>query len=127
MQQKQLERELSMQLVFKSEEQVLEVKKAIQKYENPVVLSSKSNSKLKNITFGFVVRFEHHTDMLNAKSIAKEHLNVFTTEPFIEKTVYFGDSDMKLSLKLFSSGDKPTVCKKNNETVNLKTDVNLFS
>ena len=32
---------------------------------------------------GCVVRSEHSTDILNAKSIGKEHLNVFIFEPFL--------------------------------------------
>ena len=31
--------------------------------------------------------------MLNAKSIGKEHLSVFLTEPFVEKTVYYGTQE----------------------------------
>ena len=46
---------------------------------------------LKNIVSGCAVRSEHHIDILNAKSIEKEHLNVFITEQFIEKTVFFWD------------------------------------
>ena len=53
---------------------------------------TKRKSTLKNIFSVCVVRSEHHIDILNAKSIGKEHLNVFTTEPFIEKTVSFWDS-----------------------------------
>ena len=34
------------------------------------------------ILFLAVVRSEHRIDMLNVKSIGKEHLNVFITEPF---------------------------------------------
>ena len=45
---------------------------------------------LKYIVSGCVVRSEHCIDILNAKSIGKEHLNVFITERFIEKTVSFG-------------------------------------
>ena len=43
-----------------------------------------------NIVSGFGVRSEHRIDILNAKSIGKEHLNVFLTERFIEKTVSVG-------------------------------------
>ena len=42
---------------------------------------------LKNIFSGCVVSSEHRVDILNAKSVGKEHLNVFITERFIEKTV----------------------------------------
>ena len=34
-------------------------------------------------------------DILNARSIEKEHLNVFITERFIEKTIPFWDSVKK--------------------------------
>ena len=44
---------------------------------------------------GFGVRSEHRLDILNAKPIGKEHLNVFITERFIEETVYFWDSVKK--------------------------------
>ena len=40
-------------------------------------------STLKNIVSGCVVRSEHRIDILNAKSIKKEDLNVFITEPFL--------------------------------------------
>ena len=53
-------------------------------------------SMLKNIVSGCVVRSEHRIDKLNAKLIGKEHLNVFITEPFIEKLVSFWDSVNKL-------------------------------
>ena len=47
-------------------------------------------STLKNIVSGCIVRLEHRIDILNAKSIGKEHFNVFITEPFIEKMGFFG-------------------------------------
>ena len=37
----------------------------------------------KNIVSGCVVRSEQRIDILNAKSIGKEYLNVIITEPFI--------------------------------------------
>ena len=40
-------------------------------------------STLKNIVSGCVVRSEHRIDISNAKSIKKEDLNVFITEPFL--------------------------------------------
>ena len=43
---------------------------------------------LKNFISGSVVRSDHCID-INAKSIRKEHLNVFITEPFIENLVSF--------------------------------------
>ena len=46
-------------------------------------------SLLKNIVSGCVVCSKHCTDILNAKSIGREHLNIFITDPFIEKTVSF--------------------------------------
>ena len=48
-------------------------------------------STLKVFFFGFVIRSEHRIDILNAKSIGKEHLNVLITDPFIEKTFSFWD------------------------------------
>ena len=39
----------------------------------------------KNIVSGCVVLSEHCTGILNARSIGKEHLNVFITERFMEK------------------------------------------
>ena len=54
-----------------------------------------TKSTLKNIVFGFDVHSEHCIDILNAKSIGKEHLNIFITEPFIEKAVSFWDSVKK--------------------------------
>ena len=38
---------------------------------------------IKKILFLAVVRSEHRIDILNAKSIGKEYLNVFITEPFL--------------------------------------------
>ena len=46
----------------------------------------------KNNVSGCVVRSEHRIDILNARSIRKKHLNVFITERFFKKTVYFLDS-----------------------------------
>ena len=46
-------------------------------------------STLYNSFSGFGVRSEHRIDILNAKSIGKEHLNVFLTERFIERTLSF--------------------------------------
>ena len=43
---------------------------------------------LYNIVSGFGVLSEHLMDILNIKSIGKEHLNVFLTEEFIEKNVF---------------------------------------
>ena len=40
---------------------------------------------------GCVVCSEHRIDILNAKSIGKEHFNIFITESFIEKMVSFWD------------------------------------
>ena len=37
----------------------------------------------KNIVSGCVVRSEQRIDILNAKSIGKEYLNLIITEPFI--------------------------------------------
>ena len=48
-------------------------------------------STLQNIFSGFGVRSEYRIDILNAKSIEKEYLNIFLTEWFIEKTVSFWD------------------------------------
>ena len=45
----------------------------------------------KKFFFGFVIRSEHRIDILNAKSIGKEHLSVLITDPFIEKTFSFWD------------------------------------
>ena len=45
-------------------------------------------STLENIVSGCGVPSEHSTEILNAKSIEKEHLNVFLTERFIEKTLF---------------------------------------
>ena len=44
-----------------------------------------------SIASGFGVRSEHRIDILIAKSIGKEHLNVFLTERSIKKTVSFWD------------------------------------
>ena len=52
---------------------------------------------LKNIASGCVVRSEHCLDRLNAKSVGKEHFNVFITERSIEKTVSFWDPVKKFS------------------------------
>ena len=52
-------------------------------------------STLKNIVSGCVVRSEHRIDILNVKSVRKKHLNVFITEPPIEKMVSFWDSVKK--------------------------------
>ena len=51
------------------------------------------NTKIhaENILSGCVVHSEHRLDKLNAISIGKEHLNVFITERFIEKTISFWD------------------------------------
>ena len=48
-------------------------------------------STQQNVVSGCGVRSEHRIDILNAKSIGKEHLNVFMTERVIEKTVSFWD------------------------------------
>ena len=45
----------------------------------------------KSIASDFGVRSEHRIDILNAKSIEKEHLNVFLTERSMEKTASFWD------------------------------------
>ena len=51
---------------------------------------------LKNIVSGCAVCSEHHIDILNVKSVGKEHLTPsFITESFIEKTVSFWDSVKK--------------------------------
>ena len=52
-------------------------------------------STLKDILSGCVVHSEHRIDILNVKSAGKEHLNVFITEPLIEKMVSFLDSVKK--------------------------------
>ena len=44
---------------------------------------------IENIFSDCVVRSEHCIDILNAKSIGKEHLKVFITESLIEKMVSF--------------------------------------
>ena len=56
---------------------------------------TKMKSTLKNIVSGCVVCSENRIDILNVKSVGKEHLNVFITEPFIEKMVSFWDSVKK--------------------------------
>ena len=53
---------------------------------------------LKNIVSGCVVRSEHRIDILNGKSIGKEQLNVFITQPFIEKMVSFWESVKKFKM-----------------------------
>ena len=63
----------------------------------------------KNIVFACVVRSEHRIDILNIKSIGKEHISVFITERFIEKTVSFLDSVKNLNRKTISIDDK-TYC-----------------
>ena len=60
---------------------------------------TKRKSTLKNIDSGCAVRSEHRIDILNIKSVGKEHLNVFITEPLIEKMVSFWDSVKKFVLK----------------------------
>ena len=49
-------------------------------------------STLKTIISGCVVRSEHGIDLLDAKSIEKEHLNVFIIEPFVKKMAFLGFS-----------------------------------
>ena len=48
-------------------------------------MTTRKSTLKKNIVFGCVVRSEHRIVTLNAKSIGKEHLNVFITEQFIKK------------------------------------------
>ena len=91
-----------------------------------LVFSSTSKSTQQTFAFDCVVLSEHRIDMVNAESIVKKHLNVFITARFIKKTLFLPDSEMKLNLKTFSNSGNPIVCKMNKETVNLKTDVNLF-
>ena len=50
---------------------------------------------IENIFSDCVVRSEHCIDILNAKSIGKEHLKVFITESLIEKMVSFWNSVKK--------------------------------
>ena len=66
-------------------------------------------------------------NILEVRAIRKEHLDYFINERFFEEKISFWDSVKKLNLKTFSSGDKPIACKKNNEVITLKTDVNPFS
>ena len=57
---------------------------------------------LKNIVFGCVVRSENRIDILNARSIGKEHLNIFIDERFIEKLKKLRRSHQRCSIKSFS-------------------------
>ena len=125
--EKSYENELSRKSTTDSEERVLKIIAAFKEYENPFAFSSTKKSKLKNIVTGSVVRPEFLHDILDAKTIGKQHLDYFINERFFEGKISFWDSVKKLNLKTFSSGDKAVVCKKNNETITLKTDINLFS
>lgn len=59
-----------------------------------MILAGKS--KLKNIISGRIARPEHRIDLLNVKSIGKEHLKNFITERFIENTFSFWNSVKKI-------------------------------
>ena len=66
---------------------------------------------LQNIVSGFGVRSEHHIDILNGTSIEREHLNVFLTEQFIEKTVSFWDPAEKFRRSHLKCSIKKTIVK----------------
>ena len=64
----------------------------IKKQEISIYYDSKEIQAIEySMVSGFGVSSEHRIDILNAKSIGKEHFNVFLTERFIEKTVSFWD------------------------------------
>ena len=109
------------------EERILKIIAAIKEYKNSFTFSSTGKSKLKNIVTGSVVRSENLSDILEARATGKEHLDYLMNERFFKEKISFWDSVKKLNLKTFQRGDKPILCKKNNETITLKTDVNLFS
>ena len=69
-------------------------------------------SLLYNIVSGFGVRSEHLMDVLNAKSIGKEHFNVFLTEQFIEKNVSFWDPIKKFRRNQQNCSIKKALLKK---------------
>ena len=79
---------------------------------------------MKNVATGSVVCSEHLNNILEARAIGKEHQDYFINARFFKEKTSFWDSVKKLK---FSSWGKPIVCKKNNETITLRTDVNLFS
>ena len=68
-------------------------------------------STLQNIVSGFGVRSEHRIGILNAKSIGKEHSNVFLTEQFIEKTVSFWDPVKKFPMSHQKCSTKKVILK----------------
>ena len=72
-----------------------------------IMTTRKSTEKILFLAV-IAVHSEHRINVLNVKSIGKEHLNVFITKQFIEKTVSFWDSvkkfrrsHQKWSIKLF--------------------------
>ena len=66
---------------------------------------------LKNIVSVCVLHSGHHIYILNARSIRKEHLNMFITERFIEKTVSVWDSGKKFRKSHMSCFVKKAVLK----------------
>ena len=70
---------------------------------------------------GSVVHSEHRIDILNEKSSWKEHLKVFITERFTEKTVYFWDP-VKRSRKSHQKFSKKN-CPKKFHNIHRKTPV----
>ena len=120
---------LSRKSKIDSEERVLKIIASMKEYENPFAFGSTINSKLKKyiLLLEAFVRSEYLNDILEARVIGKEHLDYFINEQFFEKKISFRGLLKKLNLKMFSSGDKPIAYKKKNETITLKTDVNLFS
>ena len=49
-----------------------------------------TKSTLKNLVSGCVVRFEHHIDILNAKSFEKEHLTPSSLSRLSKRLLLFG-------------------------------------
>ena len=84
----------------------------IKKQEISIYYDSKEIQAIEySMVSGFGVSSEHRIDILNAKSIGKEHFNVFLTERFIEKTVSFWDPVKKFRRSHQKCSMKNTILK----------------
>ena len=101
------EKELAKKTITDSEIAVINVLNTIKEHMNPFAFSSTFHTSLQNIVSGSIVKDEHRSDILNAKSIGNESAQQFIQERIIERTKSFWDPIKKLKFNTFTSENKP--------------------
>ena len=126
--QHESEKELSKKSITDSETGVVKIIDAINNHTNPFSIIWNKKTPLKNIVSGYVVKDEHKSDILNAKSIGKEAAQQYIRERLVERTIPYWDPVKKLKLYTFSTGNKPLkISRKNEASITFKYHQDLFS